>query len=67
MERLVVLLLLHAVEELRDRGLVHAELGRPAEAAVDLATTFGAARMPTTPPALRDGWPNCADGAPRLH
>ena len=66
-ERLVVLLP-QAVEERRDRGLTWAELGRPAEAADDLAAYLAARPDAEDAPALRERLGELRrGGAPRLH
>ena len=64
----LVLLLPDAAEEQRDRGLAWAELGRPAEAADDLAAYLAARPMADDAAALRERLAELRrDGAPRLH
>jgi regulator of sirC expression with transglutaminase-like and TPR domain len=64
----LVLLLPQAAEERRDRGLTWAELGRPAEAADDLAAYLGARPDADDAAALRERLAELRrDGAPRLH
>ena len=66
-QRLVVLLP-QAPEERRDRGLTWAELGRPAEAADDLAAYLAARPDAEDAAALRERLTELRrDGAPRLH
>jgi regulator of sirC expression with transglutaminase-like and TPR domain len=66
-ERLV-LLLPEAAEEQRDRGLTWAELGRPVEAADDLAAYLAARPDADDARALRERLAELRrDGAPRLH
>jgi len=66
-QRLVVLLP-QAAEEQRDRGLTWAELGRPAEAAADLAAYLAARPDADDALALRERLAELRrDGAPRLH
>lgn len=66
-QRLVVLLP-HAADELRDRGLAWAELGRSAEAADDLAAYLDARPDAQDAAALRERLAELRrDGAPRLH
>jgi regulator of sirC expression with transglutaminase-like and TPR domain len=64
----LVLLLPAAAEEQRDRGLTWAELGRPAEAAQDLAAYLAARPEAGDAAALRERLAELRrDGAPRLH
>ena len=64
----LVLLLPDAAEQLRDRGLTWAELGRPAEAADDLAAYLAARPAADDAAALRERLAELRrDGAPRLH
>ncbi|GCL65043.1 SirB1 family protein [Pseudaquabacterium pictum] len=64
----LVLLLPQAAEEQRDRGLTWAELGRPAEAADDLAAYLAARPDAEDAAALRERLAELRrDGAPRLH
>jgi regulator of sirC expression with transglutaminase-like and TPR domain len=64
----LVLLLPAAAEERRDRGLTWAELGRPAEAAQDLAAYLAARPEAGDAEALRERLAELRrDGAPRLH
>ena len=64
----LVLLLPDAAEQLRDRGLTWAELGRPAEAADDLAAYLAARPTADDAAALRERLAELRrDGAPRLH
>jgi regulator of sirC expression with transglutaminase-like and TPR domain len=64
----LVLLLPDAAEECRDRGLAWAELGRPAEAADDLALYLAARPEAGDARALRERLAELRrDGAPRLH
>ena len=64
----LVLLLPDAAEERRDRGLTWAELGRPAEAADDLAAYLAARPQADDALALRERLAELRrDGAPRLH
>lgn len=64
----LVLLLPQAAEQLRDRGLVWAELGRPDEAADDLAAYLAARPDADDAAALRERLAELRrDGAPRLH
>ena len=64
----LVLLLPDAAEEQRDRGLAWAELGRPAEAADDLAAYLAARPTADDAAALRERLAELRrDGAPRLH
>ena len=64
----LVLLLPDASEERRDRGLTWAELGRPAEAADDLAAYLAARPLADDALALRERLVELRrDGAPRLH
>ena len=68
----LVLLLPQAWEERRDRGLVWAELGRPVEAAEDLAAYLDARPDADDAPALRERLAGLqaelrAGGAPGLH
>jgi regulator of sirC expression with transglutaminase-like and TPR domain len=64
----LVLLLPHAADELRDRGLTWAELGRNAEAAADLTAYLAATPDAGDAPALRLRLAELRDGdAPRLH
>ena len=64
----LVLLLPDAAEQLRDRGLTWAELGRPAEAANDLAAYLAARPTADDAAALRERLAELRrDGAPRLH
>lgn len=64
----LVLLLPDVAEEQRDRGLTWAELGRPAEAADDLAAYLAARPQADDAPALRERLAELRrDGAPRLH
>lgn len=66
--RRLVLLLPDAAEERRDRGLTWAELGRPAEAADDLAAYLAARPQADDALALRERLAELRrDGAPRLH
>lgn len=66
-QRLVVLLP-QAAEERRDRGLTWAELGRPAEAADDLAAYLAQRPEADDAAALRERLAELRrDGAPRLH
>lgn len=66
-QRLVVLLP-QAAEERRDRGLTWAELGRPAEAADDLAAYLAARPAAADAAALAERLAELRrDGAPRLH
>jgi regulator of sirC expression with transglutaminase-like and TPR domain len=66
-QRLVLLLPL-AAEERRDRGLTWAELGRPAEAADDLAAYLAARPEAADAAALHERLAELRrDGAPRLH
>jgi regulator of sirC expression with transglutaminase-like and TPR domain len=66
-QRLVVLLP-QAAEERRDRGLTWAELGRPAEAADDLAAYLAARPEAADAAALHERLAELRrDGAPRLH
>ena len=66
-QRLVLLLPL-AAEERRDRGLTWAELGRPAEAADDLAAYLADRPEAGDAQALRERLAELRrDGAPRLH
>ena len=66
-QRLMVLLP-DAAEEQRDRGLAWAELGRPAEAADDLAAYLAARPMADDAAALHERLAELRrDGAPRLH
>ena len=56
------------MEERRDRGLTWAELGRPAEAADDLAAYLAARPDAEDAAALRERLTELRrDGAPRLH
>ena len=64
----LVLLLPQAAEERRDRGLTWAELGRPAEAADDLAAYLEQRPEADDAVALRERLVELRrDGAPRLH
>lgn len=64
----LVLVLPDAADELRDRGLAWAELGRPTEAAADLAVYLERAPDAVDAPALRMRLDALRrDGAPRLH
>jgi regulator of sirC expression with transglutaminase-like and TPR domain len=64
----LVLLLPEAAEEQRDRGLTWAELGRPVEAADDLAAYLAARPDADDALALRERLAELRrDGAPRLH
>jgi len=64
----LVLLLPAAAEERRDRGLTWAELGRPVEAADDLAAYLAARPEAEDALALRERLVELRrDGAPRLH
>ena len=64
----LVLLLPQAFDERRDRGLVWAELGRPAEAADDLTAYLLARPGADDAPALRERLAELRRGsAPRLH
>lgn len=64
----LVLLLPQAAEERRDRGLTWAELGRPAEAADDLAAYIAARPDAQDTSALRERLAELRrDSAPRLH
>ncbi len=64
----LVLLLPQAAEERRDRGLTWAELGRPAEAAEDLAAYLANRPEANDAQALRERLAELRrDGAPRLH
>jgi len=64
----LVLLLPDVAEEQRDRGLTWAELGRPAEAADDLAAYLAARPQADDASALRERLAELRrDGAPRLH
>ena len=64
----LVLLLPQAAEERRDRGLTWAELGRPAEAADDLAAYLEQRPEADDAAALRERLVELRrDGAPRLH
>ncbi len=64
----LVLLLPHAAEEQRDRGLTWAELGRPAEAVEDLAAYLAARPQAADAAALRERLAELRrDDAPRLH
>jgi regulator of sirC expression with transglutaminase-like and TPR domain len=67
LQRLVVVLP-QAMDERRDRGLTWAELGRPAEAADDLAAYLAARPDANDAAALRERLAELRrDGAPRLH
>ena len=64
----LVLLLPQAAEEQRDRGLVWAELGRPDEAATDLASYLAARPQAEDAPALRERLAELRrDAPPSLH
>lgn len=64
----LVLVLPDRPEERRDRGLTWAELGRPAEAADDLAAYLAACPRADDAQALRERLAELRrDGAPRLH
>ena len=64
----LVLLLPQAMEQVRDRGLTWAELGRPAEAAEDLSAYLSARPEATDAAALRERLAELRQGgAPRLH
>ncbi len=64
----LVLLLPHAAEEQRDRGLTWAELGRPSEAADDLAAYLAARPDAADAQVLHERLAALRrDGAPRLH
>ena len=64
----LVLLLPQAAEEQRDRGLVWAELGRPDEAATDLAAYLAARPQAEDAPALRERLAELRrDAPPSLH
>ncbi len=64
----LVLLLPHALEQRRDRGLTWAELGRPVEAADDLSVYLAARPDAADAAALQERLAELRrDGAPRLH
>ena len=64
----LVLLLPQALDERRDRGLAWAELGRPADAAADLAAYLAARPDAPDAPALQQRLAELRrDGGPRLH